>query len=306
MILVLPVDAHVRFHPEVPVLPLLRLVHLWVPALFAVLGRGRGVNQSRVHNRARRDPHPLGLQMQVHCPQNLFPQMVLFQQVPKLAHRRLIRRRLGSQINSHELPQGRRVVQSLFHRRVRQIEPLLQKINPQHRFPFFRPSPVARLGIVRLDQRTQFPPRYHLLHLFQEHCPSSLLRVPLESRHHCHCPLLAERVHAGTTLSILPVERENLIRVSLGNKETGARGALPIWMDFMAALPRLGPRHDFLPIPEESNRMLANEVTDLSPGHDEKKSPSKLSDERRFVSVDAAGKSGLDHSDASIAGVHKQ
>src|SRR6185295_9825460 len=70
--------------------------------------------------------------------------------------------------------------------------------------------------IVRLDQRTQFPPRHHLLHLFQEPCPSSLLRVPLESRHHRQCPLLAQRVHAGTTLSILPVEREDLIRVSLG------------------------------------------------------------------------------------------
>src|SRR6185295_7063485 len=69
--------------------------------------------------------------------------------------------------------------------------------------------------IVRLDQRTQFPPRHHLLHLFQEPCPSSLLRVPLESRHHRQCPLLAQRVHAGTTLSILPVEREDLIRVSL-------------------------------------------------------------------------------------------
>src|ERR1700746_363859 len=144
------------------------------------------------------------------------PQMVLFQQVPELAHRRLIRHRRAAQITPHKLPQGRRVVQSLFHRRVRQIEPLLQKINPQHLFQFFRPSPVARLGIVRLDQRTQFPPRHHLLHLFQEHCPPSLLRVPLESCHHRQCPLPTERVHAGTTLSIRPVEREDLIRVSLG------------------------------------------------------------------------------------------
>src|SRR4029077_5027224 len=127
-----------------------------------------------------------------------------------------IRHWLGSQINSHELPQGRRVVQSLFHRRVPQIETLLQKKKPQHLFQLFTPLPVARLGIVRLNQRTQFPPRHHLLHLFQEHCPPRLLRVPLESRHHRQCPLLAERVHAGTTLSILLVEREDLIRVSLG------------------------------------------------------------------------------------------
>src|ERR1019366_7940266 len=211
----LAVDAHVRFHPEVPILPLLRLVHLWVPALLAVFGRGRGVNQGRVHNRARRDSHTFSLQMQVHRPQNLFSQIVLFQQVPELTHRSLVRHRLGSQINSHELAQGRRVIQRLFHRRICQVEPLLQKINPQHLFQFFRPSSVARLGIVRLDQRTQLRPRHHLLHLFQEHCPPRLLRVPLESCHHRQCPLLAESVHAGTTLSILPVEREDLIRVSL-------------------------------------------------------------------------------------------
>ncbi len=94
---------------------------------------------------------------------------------------------------------------------------------------------------------------------------------------------------------------------TLGNKETGARAALPIWMDFMAtALPRLGRRHDFLPIPDESNLMLARDAADVSPGQDKKKSASQSSDERRFVPVDAASKSALNHSDASISGAHKQ
>jgi penicillin-binding protein 1A len=94
---------------------------------------------------------------------------------------------------------------------------------------------------------------------------------------------------------------------TLGNKETGARAALPIWMDFMAtALPRLGPRHDFLAIPDESNQMLANEVTYPSAGRDRKKSASQSSDERRLVLVGAGSKAGLDHSDSSISGVHKR
>ena len=41
--------------------------------------------------------------------------------------------------------------------------------------------------------------------------PSRLLRVAFESGHHRQCPLSALRVHAGTTLSILAVEREHLI-----------------------------------------------------------------------------------------------
>jgi len=93
---------------------------------------------------------------------------------------------------------------------------------------------------------------------------------------------------------------------TLGNKETGARAALPIWMDFMAtALPRLGPHHDFLPSPENSDLMLANEGTDLSPGQGKKKSAPESSDERRFVLVGAGSKAGLDHPDSGVSGVHK-
>jgi penicillin-binding protein 1A len=45
---------------------------------------------------------------------------------------------------------------------------------------------------------------------------------------------------------------------TLGNKETGAVAALPIWMDFMAtALPRQRPTRDFLPIPEQTDQLLA-------------------------------------------------
>jgi penicillin-binding protein 1A len=51
---------------------------------------------------------------------------------------------------------------------------------------------------------------------------------------------------------------------TLGNKETGARAALPIWMDFMAtALPRSGPPRDFLPIPGTSNSMFARQESDF-------------------------------------------
>jgi hypothetical protein len=38
-------------------------------------------------DRAGRDSHLLRLQVQVHLPQDLFAQLVFFQQVPKLAHR---------------------------------------------------------------------------------------------------------------------------------------------------------------------------------------------------------------------------
>jgi hypothetical protein len=51
----------------------------------------------------------------------------------------------------------------------------------------------------------------------KKHCPPRFPRVALGSHHHRQCPLLAESVHAGSTLSLRPVEKENLIRVSLGD-----------------------------------------------------------------------------------------
>src|SRR5215467_7542716 len=92
-------------------LPLLRLMHLRVPALLTVFGRGRCVNQGRVYNRAPGDAYALRLQVQIHSPQNLFSQMVLFQQMTELAHRRLVRYWLGSQVNPRKLPQRRRAPQ---------------------------------------------------------------------------------------------------------------------------------------------------------------------------------------------------
>ena len=53
---------------------------------------------------------------------------------------------------------------------------------------------------------------------------------------------------------------------SLGDKETGAKAALPIWMDFMAtALPRQGKYRDFRPIPAEEHRVLTHKSVDLRP-----------------------------------------
>jgi len=71
---------------------------------------------------------------------------------------------------------------------------------------------------------------------------------------------------------------------TLGNKETGALAALPIWMSFMAAaLSREGPRRDFLPIPEEVNRWLAIQGTGSSTGRVSQNSDQRGVTEQRYV-----------------------
>jgi penicillin-binding protein 1A len=84
---------------------------------------------------------------------------------------------------------------------------------------------------------------------------------------------------------------------TLGNKETGALAALPIWMNFMAAaLSREGPRRDFLPIPEEDNRLLAIQRTGSPTGPVSKNSDQKAVTEQRYVVVKPPGKTILEPS----------
>jgi len=58
---------------EVPLIPFLGLVHLRIALLLPVLGRRGRVQDGRVHDRARGDAHSLGLQVQIHRAQDLFP-----------------------------------------------------------------------------------------------------------------------------------------------------------------------------------------------------------------------------------------
>ena len=48
----------------------------------------------RVHDRAGGDAHSPSLQTQIHRPQDFFSKFVFFRQVPKLADRGFVRRRL--------------------------------------------------------------------------------------------------------------------------------------------------------------------------------------------------------------------
>jgi penicillin-binding protein 1A len=94
---------------------------------------------------------------------------------------------------------------------------------------------------------------------------------------------------------------------TLGNKETGARAALPIWMKFMAtALPRLGPGRDFLPVPEPSNRMFAGQTVD-SPIREEpaEPRPDVKRDRQPRVLLEPASKREIELPKSVLPG-HKQ
>jgi membrane carboxypeptidase/penicillin-binding protein len=82
---------------------------------------------------------------------------------------------------------------------------------------------------------------------------------------------------------------------TLGNKETGATTALPIWIDFMAtALPQLGSRRDFLPVLEQNDRMLARDG-DLSIAETLRNPRRHDDDELRHLPIKSASKLSVEH-----------
>ena len=71
-------------------------------------------------------------------------------------------------IESGKLTVQRYVKKRFLHRRVRQAEPLLDKVNAQHRLQGkWWPAGTA-LGVIRRDKRYQRSPGNDALHLLQE------------------------------------------------------------------------------------------------------------------------------------------
>jgi hypothetical protein len=70
---------------------------------------------------------PFAARCRLHCVEQPPAQIVRFQQVAEAARRGLVRHRLVTEIGSDKAVHRLRIVQRLFHRRVRQVEPVLQE-----------------------------------------------------------------------------------------------------------------------------------------------------------------------------------
>ena len=114
---------------------------------------------------------------------------MLFKQVAEAKDGRLVRRGGHAQIDSGKAAQHGRLIEGFFHARVRQAEPLLQKVSPQHDRQAHRLPAVARLGVKRLNQRQQLRPRNHLVHLVKKQLPLALAAMLLKTRLRCQCLL---------------------------------------------------------------------------------------------------------------------
>jgi len=108
--------------------------------------------------------------------------MMLLHQMVKLADRGLLRHRLSTQINARKPTQGDRIIQGFFGGRVREVEPVLDKVDAPHALnPDGVASSPLRLGIEWLDGIAPFFPGNDGLHDFQKSFPACFLAVMIES-----------------------------------------------------------------------------------------------------------------------------
>jgi hypothetical protein len=104
-------------------------------------------------------------------------QTVALQQMPESQDRALVRNRVLAELKSRKAAHRLRVVQRFFHAWGRQVEKVLQTVNPQHDLERMRLATLSGLRIVRPDATNQLLPGNDGVHLAQESFSASDLAL---------------------------------------------------------------------------------------------------------------------------------
>lgn len=175
------VCANLAFHRKVPLISLLGLVHLRVTFPILVLGRtGSGI-QGSVHHPAFARHQAFVGQSGVDGGQDLFGQIMFFQEVSKPQDADPVMDALHT-AQIHKLPVQSRLEQCLFHRQVGQAEPLLDEVDAQHGFQLERGPAGLGSRCVRRNQRQQLRPRHHQIHLVKKHRLASASLAQIQAK----------------------------------------------------------------------------------------------------------------------------
>ena len=193
------VDTDVGFHAEVPLIAFARLTHLRIALFLLVLGGTWRTDNTGVNDRPAGNLQPIFLQILIDQVEQLIAQIVLLHQVAELADRGLVRHGFSAEVNPDELAQRSGIVEGFLGSRIRQVEPVLNKMDAQHALDTdgTTPSPLW-LRVERLDNFGQFLPGDDGVHLLQELLLASLLPVFLKSG-------IRKRILAHRTLLVVEV-----------------------------------------------------------------------------------------------------
>ena len=171
------VHTDVDFHAEVPLVPLLGLVHLGISLSLLVLGGAGSCDQGGIDDRSLLHGHAVGLEVSLHCLKDLLPEIVPLQQVAESEDRGFIRDPLADLVDAGKPTHRRHLDQRILHRWIAEVVPLLQEMDAQHGFKGIRRTASfgASLGVTGLDQGNQRLPGHNSLHLSQKSLPLGAL-----------------------------------------------------------------------------------------------------------------------------------
>ena len=178
----LTIDTNMSLHAEVPLIAFLRLMHLRITDFILVLGRAGRIDDRCIDDGTGTHFQPIFLKILIDQYKQLIAQVMRFKQMAELTNRGLVRRRLASQVDAHKAAHGPRVIQSFFHGRIGQVEPMLQEMYAQHPLQAERPAAwTLRLRIKRLDHFAQITLRDNLIHFLEKLFPTCWLAKLLEA-----------------------------------------------------------------------------------------------------------------------------
>ncbi len=115
----LRINTNMALHTKVPLLAFLRLVHLRVALFALVLGRGRRVNDGRIHNRTGTDFQTVLLKILVNQLEQTTPQVVSLQQkrLPACSLSKTFKTIVGERLLKHYDPLPAASIDGLYYNR---------------------------------------------------------------------------------------------------------------------------------------------------------------------------------------------
>ena len=142
-----------------PLPALARGAHLRVPHLRPILRQTRCIDDAGIHDRTPVHLQPALGQVDIDQTEQAIPQVVPLNEAAELADGGFVRRGFPAEVDAHEPSHCQRIVHSLLGGRVREIEPVLEKVDTKQ--PLDSDGPPARalrFRIERLDGLSQFLP----------------------------------------------------------------------------------------------------------------------------------------------------
>src|SRR5690606_30567210 len=192
------VRPHVDLHPEVPLVPLLRLPHLGIALALLILRRTRGLDDSGIHYGPGPEQEALLLQQFPDFGEHRLGQVVPLQEVTEAEDRGLVGHGVLAQLDAHEAPHGLAVVDGVLGLGIGEVEPLLQEVDAEHLLEAQGRPSLALLRVVWFDESDEPLPWDDSVHLGEEPLAASdlALGVPCQSGER---PLLS---HALSSLEV--------------------------------------------------------------------------------------------------------